>query len=81
MDVCLGITVDMNSIISERSKSKTDADEKVLPESSINRRDYEYRRLFRKAMLWSGLGQLKDAEKNGVISHKIVETLRNSIRD
>ncbi|MCL5786965.1 MAG: hypothetical protein M1520_02055 [Candidatus Marsarchaeota archaeon] len=70
----------MNTVISEKSVSKAGA-AGILSESSINRRDYGYREAIRKAMLWSGLGQLKDAEKNGVISHKIVETLRNSIRD
>ena len=71
----------MNTVISERSASKADTSEKVLPESSISRRDHEYREAVRKALLWSGLGQLREAQKNGVISHKIVENLRNSIRD
>ena len=71
----------MNGIVSERSASEADASGKVLPESSINRRDREYSKAIRKAMRWSGLGQLREAQKNGVISREAVETLRNARRD
>lgn len=71
----------MNAAMVEKGAAEANAAGKTLSESSISRRDYEYREAVRKATLWSGLGQLREAQKNGIIRRETVENLRKAKRD
>ncbi len=71
----------MNTVISERSAAEANTAGKMLSESSISRRERGYNESVRKARVWSGLGQLIEAQKNGVISRETVENLRKAKRD
>ncbi len=71
----------MNTAIAEKSAYEAGAAEKAIAEGHVSRRDHAYGKAVRKARVWSSLGQLIEAQKNGAIRREVVNSFFSAKRD